>query len=85
MPDVIIKESLLSKIFVDNLEEILKDVLTAYDSPVKKMLQDVDSEFNKTLTKVATDTFKEVVKSPDFQEQLKQKFLELAVENMVKR
>lgn len=73
------------KAIEDNLEEVLKDILTGYSSPLKEILTDEDGVFLKELRATANKLFKDVMKDPAFQERLKDKFLEIAVENMVKK
>lgn len=85
MSNLTITEKQISQVLSDNIGEILKDVLTGYDSPVKRLFRDSDSEINKKLTEIAEKTFTSIINSPDFQESLKQKLLEVAVENMIKR
>lgn len=85
MSDIIIKNEKVISAFSENIDEILKDTLTGWDSPVKKMLTDSDSEFQKRLATLAEKVFTEVINSPDFQEKLKDKFLQTAIENMIKR
>ena len=80
-----IPDESIVKAVQDNVTEILKDVLTGYNSPVRKMLEDKDSDFQKQLVTIATEVFTAVIKDPKFQEQLKDKFLVQAIENMMKR
>lgn len=79
-----IPDKKIVKVLEDNLDEVLKDVLTGWDSPVKKMLQDSDSDFQKKLKEIAEKVFTEVLNDPSFQEKLKDRFLQTAIENMIR-
>lgn len=85
MEDITIKTDLLKKILLENIEEILKDVLTGYDSPVKKLMTDEEGEVYKGLEKVTKDTFKAILDSKDFRNELKEQMMRVAIENMMKR
>ena len=85
MADVIIKGDLLTKVLTDNLTEILKDVLTGWNSPVKKLLQDENGEVYKALKEVATDVFTKTIKSENFQNELKEKMMEVAIQKMLSK
>lgn len=85
MADVTIKNEAIIKCLNENIEEILKDVLTGWDSPVKKLMADEEGSVYKALKKVTEDTFKSIINSPDFKEELKEQMMNVAIENMMKR
>lgn len=85
MTDVTIKNEAIIKCLNENIEEILKDVLTGYNSPVRELMTDEDGSIYKALKKVTEDTFKSILNSPDFQEELKEQMMKVAIENMMKR
>ena len=80
-----IKDDQIKKVLTENITEILKDVMTGWNSPVKRLFEDKEGELYKAIQSVAEKTFKEVVNSKDFQENLKEKLMQVAVENMMKR
>jgi uncharacterized membrane-anchored protein YjiN (DUF445 family) len=80
-----IKNETIIKILNENIAEILKDVMTGYRSPVKALFEDTEGEIYKTLKETAEKTFKEVISSDSFQEELKNKLLQTAVEGMMRR
>lgn len=79
---LVITSSKIFEIFEKHSEEILKNVFTGYDNPFKKVLE--EEQFVNELQKITKQIFSEIVKDGQFQEQLKNKLLEKAVENMMK-
>lgn len=70
------------KVFEDNIEEILKDVLTGYDSPVKKVLE--EEEFVNELKEIARNTLRAVMTDEEFKKALKNRILEKVAENILR-
>lgn len=85
MSDIIIKNEKIVKCLNENIAEILKDVLTGWDNPVKKLMTDTEGEVYKSLRATTEKMFSEILNSPDFQEQLKSEMVKVAIENMMKR
>lgn len=83
MADITITEEQIKKAFTENMSKILEDVFTSYDSPIKKLFEQED--FKKELQTMAKNIFGQIIGSKEFQENLKNKLLEKAVENMMSR
>lgn len=80
--NLVITPEKIKEVLLDNLDKILTDVFTGYDSPIKKMFE--SDEFKTALQKIAKETFSEIVAGPEFKDQLKDKLLEKAVANMMR-
>lgn len=83
MADITITDEQIKKAFTENMSKILEDVFTSYDSPIKKLFEQED--FKKELQTMAKNIFGQIIGSKEFQENLKKKLLEKAVENMMSR
>lgn len=81
---IIIPIESVKRILVDNISEILKDTLTSYSSPVKKLFTDEKGEIYQALKKVSEDVVRDIITSPDFQEGLKNRLMQTAVENIIR-
>ena len=77
-----IKNEKIIKAMEDNMNEILKDVLTSYNNPIKKALE--EKEFAQELKDLAKNILREIITDEEFQKSLKDRILSKAVENMIR-
>jgi len=83
--DIVIPHEKVIKCLNDNIESILEDILTGYDSPIKKMFQNPDSEVMTKIKDYVASVFSEILSDDSFKEKLKDRVLETAIKNMMAR
>lgn len=71
------------KVLAESMEEILKDALTGYDSPIKEVLR--EEKFVTELKDVARQMLKQIISDEGFHKSLKDKLIETAAENLFRR
>jgi hypothetical protein len=82
--DIVFSYEKITQVFNDNVTDILKDVLTGWNSPIKKIFTE-DEEFKKQLQGIAKSVLTEVMSDPKFTEQLKEQLIQEAVKGLISR
>lgn len=73
----------IEQVINNNISEILKDVLTRWDSPVKRAFE--EKEIQDKMKEVAIKIYNEILEDKDFQDKLKDKMFSAMIDNLLRK
>lgn len=73
----------IEKCISENIENILKDVITGWNSPVKKAFE--EKEFQDKMKELSIKIYNEILEDKDFQNKLRDKMFSAMIDNLLRK